>query len=458
MGEYLPPPLGILCLAAYLEAHHDDVEIQVVDCQAERLGWHVLQQRIESLKPDIVAPSSLSTTNAYVVARTVEMAKHVNPTIVTLAGGLHYSALAEESLQTYPELDVVVRGEGEQTLLNLVHAVEKEESLSQVKGLSFRRDGKIIHTPNQPVIKDLDTLPFPGYHFVRQHMKDYHFTMMAGKDNPYALIEASRGCDHTCAFCAQWRFWGPCRRKSPKRVADEFEHVYREFGSRFLWLVDDNLGLGQYVNELCDELTARGITDDLLWFLQARVDDIIANKDLLPKMHKTGLNWILTGVESHDPGTLERYRKGIQPSMAKEAIRLLKQNNILAQTTAIIGERHESHETLEAFREWIQDVDPDIAIFMALTPFPGTELYQLAREKGWIEDTNWANYDMVHAIMSTDYLTRAEIQQELYRCYKSYYGSWGRRIRGLFSSNWVKRTYYRYMMRQGMLRMLRGLF
>jgi anaerobic magnesium-protoporphyrin IX monomethyl ester cyclase len=458
MGEYLPPPLGLLCLAAYLETHHDDVEIQVVDCQAEGVGWDGLEQRIKSFKPDIVAPSALSTANAYLVARTTELAKRVNPMTTTLAGGLHYSVLAQESLEAYPELDAVVRGEGEQTLLELVRAVENDEPLSHVKGLSFRRDGRVVHTPDRPVIKDLDTLPFPGYHFVRQHMKKYHFTMMAGKDKPYALLEASRGCDHNCAFCGQWRYWGPCRRKSPKRVADEFEHVYREYGSRFLWLVDDNLGLGPYMNQLCDELIARGITDDLLWFLQARVDDIIASKDLLAKMRRTGVHWILTGVESHDPATLEKYRKGIEPSMAKEAIDLLKQNNILAQATAIIGERHESHETLEVFRRWIQDVSPDIAIFMVLTPFPGTELYKLATEKGWIEATNWANYDMVHAIMPTEHLTRAEVQHELYQCYRSYYGSWGRRIRGLFSSNWVKRTYYRYMMRQGILRMLRGLF
>jgi anaerobic magnesium-protoporphyrin IX monomethyl ester cyclase len=458
MGEYLPPPLAILCLAAYLEAHHDDVKIQVVDCQAERLSWSGLEQRIKSFKPDIVAPSALSTTNAYVIARTVELAKRVNPRITTVAGGLHYSTLAQTSLETYPELDLVVRGEGEQTLLELVQAIEKEQPLSRVKGLSFRRDGQVVHTPDRPLIRDLDTLPFPGYHFVRQHTRNYHFTMMAGRKNPLAMLEASRGCDHTCAFCSQWRYWGPCRRKSPKRVADEFEYVYREFGSRFLWLVDDNLGLSKYMDQFCDELIERGITDDLLWFLQARVDDIIASKDLLPKMRETGLHWVLTGVESHDPATLEKYRKGIQPSMAKQAVDLLKQNDILAQTTAIIGDRHDSHTTLEAFRKWIQDVSPDIAIFMVLTPFPGTELYHLAEERGWIEDKNWANYDMVHAIMPTEHLTRDQVQRELYECYRSYYGSWRRRLRGLFSSNWVKRTYYRYMMRQGMLSMLRGLF
>lgn len=457
MGEYLPPPLGILCLAAYLEAKHEAVEIKVIDCQAEQMDWGTLEKRIAAFKPDIVAPSSVSTGNAFLVLRTVELAKKVDPAITTVAGGQHFTALAQESLAAYPELDIVVRGEGEQTLFELVHALESEQPLSRVRGLTFRQNGNIIQTPRRPVIKNLDTLPFPGYHFVREHMSRYHFTMMAG-DAPYTLVEGSRGCDHRCTFCTQWGFWGRCRRKSPRRIADEFEYCYREFGSRFIWFTDDNYDLGPHMDQLCDELIGRGITDDLLWFIQVRSDDIIANQDLLPKMRKAGVHWVMAGLESHDHATLEKYRKGIEPSMAKQAMDLLRQHGILAQSTAIIGERSDSRESIEAFRQWIQHVNPDVAIFMCLTPFPGTELYKLAQRNGWIEETNWTNFDMVHAIMPTEHLTRAEVQQELYQCYREFYGSWRRRLRGLFSTNKIRRTYYWYMMKQGLLKALKELF
>lgn len=457
MGEYRPPPFGLLCLAAYLEANLEQAEIRVVDCQAEQLLWGDLRDQIASFKPDIICPSTLSTMNAYLTARTVQLAKQVDPEITTVVGGLHFSVLAQESLDAFPEIDFVVRGEGERTLLDLVKTLEANQPLDQVKGLTYREKGKIIHTPDRPPIPNLNALPYPGYHFVRDHMKKYHFAMMAGKKNPYALIEASRGCNHKCTFCTQWRFWGRCRQKSPKRVADEFEYVYREFGSRFLWLTDDNLGLGKWMDQFCDELLERDITDDLLWFMQIRADDIITHQQLLPKMRKTGLHWAMAGVETHNASTLEKYRKGLDPSMAKQAINLLKENDIMAQTTAIIGERSDTHESIEAFRRWIDDVDPDIAIFMILTPYPGTELYEEAKRQGWIEEEKWSHYDMVHVVMPTEHLSIREVQRELYLCYKKFFGSWKRRIGGMFSSNKVKRKCYRYMMKQGVVKALKEL-
>lgn len=130
----------------------------------------------------------------------------------------------------------------------------------------------------------------------------------------------------------------------------------------------------------------------------------------------------------------------------------------MSQTTAIIGDRNDTHESIEAFRNWLDDVDPDIAIFMILTPYPGTELYETAKREGWIEEENWFHYDMVHAVMPTEHLSRREVQEELYQCYRQFFGSWGRRIGGLFSSNKIKRRCYRYMMKQGVVLMLRDLF
>jgi anaerobic magnesium-protoporphyrin IX monomethyl ester cyclase len=236
------------------------------------------------------------------------------------------------------------------------------------------------------------------------------------------------------------------------------EHCYREYGAKFLWLTDDNFGLGERANSLCDEIIRRGIADDIMWFAQARCDDIVNYSSLLPKMRRAGALWMLVGVESQNPATLETFHKGIKPSDAKLAMNLLKKNDIFAQATLIIGERRDSHESIEKLREFVNDIDPDLAIFMILTPFPGTELYDTAKLNGWIEDTNWANYDMIHAIMPTESLSRDEIQAELYQCYRSFYGSMKRRMKGLFSPNALTRRTYMYLASQGLLKALRDLF
>jgi anaerobic magnesium-protoporphyrin IX monomethyl ester cyclase len=166
MGEYLPPPLGILQLASYLESRSENFDIEVVDCQAERLGWSGLEKRIESFQPDIVAPSSVATCNAYAVLRTLEIAKKVNPEVLTFVGGQHFTALAQESLEAYPEIDAVVRGEGEETFFELAKKVNENGSLAKVRGASFKHNGKVVHNPPRPLITNLNDLPFPGYHFV----------------------------------------------------------------------------------------------------------------------------------------------------------------------------------------------------------------------------------------------------------------------------------------------------
>lgn len=459
MGEYLPPPLGILELAAYLEAQNQNVDIEVLDCQVERVDWKGLEKRLESFCPDIVAPSALATCNTYTVLRTLETAKKVNSDIRTVVGGQHFTATAQESLEKHHEIDVVVRGEGEQTFAELIQITAQKKPLSRVKGISFKHNGKILHNPSRPLIKDINELPFPGYHFVEDHMSKYHFTMMAGTNTGYALIEASRGCPHRCTFCSQWKHWrGTWRTKSPKRIADEMEYCYREYGSRFLWLTDDNFGLGERADDLCNEILQRGIEDDIMWFAQARSDDIVNHNDILDKMRRAGNLWMLVGIESHSHVTLDTFRKDIKPSDSKNAIDLLKKHDIFAQATLIIGERKDTYESIEELREFVNYVDPDLAIFMILTPFPGTDLYKVAKRSGWIEDTNWANYDMVHAIMPTEYLSKEAVQQELYQCYRSFYGNVKRRIKGLFSSNELKRRTYRYLASQGTLKALRDLF
>ncbi|NIM45699.1 MAG: radical SAM protein [Nitrososphaeria archaeon] len=459
MGEYLPPPLGLLQLAAYLEEKDKRVEIEVLDCQAEYLDWKGMERRIESFDPDIVASAGLSTCNTYTAVQTLGIAKKVDPSVLTVVGGQHFTVTAQESLEKYAEVDVIVRGEGEQTLVELVQALSERRPFSKVNGISFRHGEEILHNASRPLIEDLNSLPFPAYHLVEDVIHKYHFTMMAGPKTQYALIEGSRGCPHRCTFCTQWRHWeGRFRSKSAKRIADEMEFCHQKFGSTFLWLTDDNFGLGRRARDLCDEIIQRRLSDDLMWFIQARCDDVVEHQDILPKMRKAGNLWMLLGVESPSRGTLKSFNKHVDPEDAGRAVKLLKKNDIFAQTMFIIGEWKDSAESMAHLREYVDDLDPDLAIYMVLTPFPGTEIFETAQRNSWIEDDNWSNYDMAHAIMPTETLSREEVQEEFYRCYRGFYGSWGRRLKGVLSTNKLKRRTYRYLASRGLLNQLQSLF
>ncbi len=453
MGEYLPPPFGLIQLAAYLERSLPEVEIEVFDCTPQQLSWGDIKRKIEAFQPDIVATGGFATCNVYTVVRTLEIAKKVQASILTVTGGQAFSAMAQESLEEYPVIDVIVRGEGELTFTELVQLSSQHRAFSQIEGISFRLNGQIIHNPSRALIQDLHQLPFPGYHFVRDLVRKYHFAAMAGYNAPYALVEGTRGCIHRCTFCTQWAHWGGiCRQKSPERIADEIEFCYNEYGSRFIWLTDDNFGAGRRAALLADELNMRRIGDDLMLFLQWRCDDVIESKAALPRLRNSGLHWVMMGVESPSTGTLASFRKGVDVEQAISAVKALKENGIFSHTMFVIGDRKDTHSSIAELKTFASRLDPDFAIFTALTPLPGTEIYAEAQRQGWIEDRNLAHYDMAHAIMPTETLSRKDVQEELYDCYRSFYGSWRRRLGGLLADNRLKRHIYRYMMRRQVIR------
>jgi len=457
MGEYLPPPTSLLILAAYIERELPDIEIDVLDCQGEQISWDGLEKHIESYDPSIVLTSGF-TCNAYTCARTVEIAKTVDENITTIVGGIHFSSVPEESLIDFPEIDYIVRGEGELTIVELVKTLRSRKNVRQVKGISYQHKGKIIHTPSRPLIKNLDTLPYPAYHLVEKHLSKYHFSMMAGKNTRYMVLEGGRGCNHRCTFCTQWKHWGGIwRTKSIKRIADEIEFLNETYDGVFLWFADDHFKFSVRGKSLYKELKHRRCKDDVMLFLQARTDDVAKHPDLVTKLREVGTYWIMCGVESDSTATLDEFKKGTKNQDAYETMKILRDNDVFSHAMFVTGARRDTHESIERLRQFSLDLEPDFAIYTALTPFPGTMYFDTAKKNGWIEDTNYANYDMAHAIMSTESLSRKEVQQELWKCYQTFYGSYIRNIAGVFSRNKFKRTLYRHMAGQHVLTKFRRL-
>jgi anaerobic magnesium-protoporphyrin IX monomethyl ester cyclase len=421
-----------------VERELPDWEIEIFDCQAQRKNWDDIEKEIEAYSPLIVATSGF-TCNAYVCARVAEIAKKVNPNIVTVVGGIHFSQVPEESLTDFPEIDYIVRGEGEETLVELLKVLQNGKNVSDVKGLSFKHNGKIIHTNDRPLIENLDTLPYPAYHLVEDQIKNYHFTMMAGKDTIYMVMEGARGCSHKCTFCTQWNHWnGVWRTKSPKRIVNEIEFQRRG-------------------KALLSELKPRKFIKDVMLFFQARTDDVANNPDLVGQFRDVGNYWVMMGVENHSKERLKEYRKGISVPDAYKAVKILNESDIFSHSMFVIGSRKDTAESMEQLREFSLDLGSDFSIYTTLTPYPGTVYYDTAKDNGWIEDTNYAHYDMAHAIMPTETVSRKEVQQELWRCYRARYGSIPKNIAGVFSRKKLKRNLYRHYARQQILKKLKGL-
>jgi len=203
---------------------------------------------------------------------------------------------------------------------------------------------------------------------------------------------------------------------------------------------------------------SQGFAYDIMWFMKVRCDDVVKHADVLPRMRKAGLRRVLLGVESHDASTLDSFRKKTTPDDARKAVKFLKTNDIFSQGMFIIGQRTDTAKSIANLRDFANDLDPDLAILGILTPFPATAVFEEAEQNGWIDDWNWANYDMVHAVMPTESLSVKEVQEEPYNCYRSFFGSWNRRIGRIFSSKALKRRLYRYMASQGIVNQVKTLF
>lgn len=451
MGEYLPPPTSLLILAAYVEQEIPDIEIDILDCQAERVGWKGIENYIASTEPSIVLTSGF-TCNAYSCARTSEIAKKIDPEIITIVGGIHFSFVPDESLNDFPEIDFIVRGEGELTLVELIRTLNKGEKPIHVKGISYRYNKKNVHNKQRPLIKNLDDLPYPAYHLIEDSIKNYHFTMMAGRNTQYMVLEGGRGCEYRCTFCTQWNHWGGIwRTKSIKRIADEIEHLNETYGGVFLWFTDDHMNIATRGKQLSDELKKRSCKDDIMLFLQARTDDVAQNPEIIKNLREAGTYWIMCGVESDSADNLNEYKKKTHVKDAYSSMKILNENDIFSHAMFVIGSRKDTHESIESLRQFSTDLEPDFAIYTALTPFPGTVYFEQAKKNSWIEDFNYANYDMAHAVMPTETLSRNEVQYELWKCYRHFYGSYTKGIAGIFSRNKLKRTLYRHMAGQRVL-------
>ncbi len=445
-------PLAYPCLGAFLKQRMVGIEVKVIDCLPLKIGWKSLREIIAREKPDVVGVGD-KVCYAHEGIKVVQMAKELNPGVITIAGGHFHSHLPKYSLEMFTCLDFVVRYEGEETLLELLQVLQQGGNLSEVASIAYRDNGKIIVTSPRSVIKNLDDLPFPDY-----DLMPVNKYATFGKLWPKAItIQGARGCGYDCKFCSWTVTEGEHRlesgaeilepkhrKKSVARVIDEIDFLYNKYGIRYLFWVEGTWNYDhKWVNALCESIIKRGY--QLGWWAFVRSDLLLEQERLgiLKTMVKAGLRHTLIGGERSDDGELQALGKGgLQASDLMKACRLLenKYPEVFRQATFTTGIRSESESSIKKLGKFSRKVHLDFAAFHPLTPWPGTILWDEAKRKGWIEEYDFSKFDMFSPVMASEHLSREEISKFSQKLYKDFVLKQPLRyIQGLFSCYPIRR-------------------
>lgn len=389
-------------------------EVKIIDAPALDLSVHQIEDILNKDQPEIIGitASTPMIYDAYEVARA---AKEVCPNSAVVLGGPHPTFLPIETLQECPSADIVCIGEGEETIVELAEAIRRKIDLSKVRGIAFRtEDGRIVKTESRPLIKDLDSLPFPAWHLLPMDK----YTVL-GKKAIVCHIISSRGCPFRCIFCSSSKVFGKkYRARSAKNVVDEIEFLVSEYNPESIEFSDDEFTLDQKrTEEICDELKKRGI--DIPWACGSRVDTV--SKSLLMKMREAGCSFIYYGIESASQRILNFIKKGITIEQIKKAVEATKEAGIKIMGSFMIGFPDETREEIKSTLSFPKKLKVDYVQFTIATPYPGTELYEMAKRENLLLTEDWSQYTTLKPVMALKDISAKELQRLIKRAYISFY-------------------------------------
>jgi anaerobic magnesium-protoporphyrin IX monomethyl ester cyclase len=399
------PNIGLSDLSAYLIAHgYNDVEIKNFCMDS----WDVVTEHLkkyQSFGKSLIVGINCFSDTRYATFKLAQIAKKIIPECTTIVGGVHASILFENILKTNPSIDAIVVGEGEISLLEITKRTQRGEPLSEdIKGIAFRKNSKIVFTGQPELIKDLDDLPMTAHHLydIEALRWNHDFNPLKNiamnfilKDTSFApkiwYMNTSRGCLGKCQFCTGNRVWeGKWRARSPQLVVDEIEYLHNHFGINLISFFDSCFITNRKrVKELCEEILRRELK--IYWICLTRVDNI-GDVDLLQIMRKAGCLGICFGIESGSPIILQNINKNCDISQAKTAIQMTQKAGIKAFTFYIVGNFGETDQTIRETIDFIKEVKSDILSIGYNMVYPGTELYEIAKSRGWIDDLSWDKF------------------------------------------------------------------
>ncbi len=377
------PPLGLAYLASFVRK--EGYNPMIVDLNIDNYSDENISALVREFNP-LVTGISFMTNQYGGCLRLAELIKSSQESTCVVAGGPHVSALPEEILNECPSIDVSVIGEGEATFLELVNAVKSgKKNFHHINGLCFRANGEIIRTAARPLIENVESIPFPAWDLIKVE-KYSVFSIEEG--NTFALL-SSRGCPNYCIFCDSHTVFGrKFRARSAQHIFSEIEFLHRKYGMTKFDFVDDMITLKkERVLKLCRLLKESGIP--FKWMANARVNTI--DKEMLREMKECGCIRIDVGVESGDPVVRNIARKGTTNEQIINTHKWAKETGIQIGAFTMVGNLGENMESVKMTAELLKDIGEDVMISIAC-PFPGTELYRIAREKGYLKITDWSRY------------------------------------------------------------------
>lgn len=389
------PPLGLLYIVRYLNEKGINTKVYNADYEAgfifresdiakrhkhlENLynpdfeAWKAVRQIIKKHSPDIVGITT--TTSSYISALNVaKIVKEETPDTKIILGGSHVTALPEEAASE-PEIDAVVVGEGEQTMLEIAQGRKYKD----IKGLCFKHKKRIIKTQCRELIKDIDTLPFPM-------LEDMIFEKT--RKRTFSEMFSSRGCPYNCIFCASALIWRRrLRLRRPEKIYEEMLFRKERYKAEDFQFGDDALTLNkERILTVCKYIRKLGVT----WSCQTRADHI--TKEVVKAMKDGGCREVALGIESGNQRILDIARKNLKVEDVRRAAKIIKKGGIRLMTFFIFGLPGETEQSIKDTFNLIKEIRPDGIVANIATPLPGTELYNIAENNGWITNRNWANY------------------------------------------------------------------
>jgi anaerobic magnesium-protoporphyrin IX monomethyl ester cyclase len=424
-----PPAWAAYLTGALKAAGYSDVRF--VDAMTNNLTDENLRTILAKDKPDVVGATAI-TPSIYKAENVLRIVKDVHPDAITVLGGIHATFMYQQVLSEAPWIDAIVRGEGEEILVNLIRCIDQGRwpvDRHAIKGLAFTErsgaDPRIVATAAAPTVKDLDAiqadwdiLEWSKYKYIPMNCR-------------VAIPNMARGCPFTCSFCSQWKFWRDYRIRDPKKVVDEIEGLFRRHDVRFFILADEEptINRKKFV-QFCEELIARDLPRHIQWGINTRVTDILRDEALLPLYRKAGLIHVSLGTEAAAQLKLDRFNKETKVADNKKAIRLLREAGIVVAAQFIVGLENETKETLEETYRMAQDWAPDLANWSMYTPWPFTALFQELKEK--VEVFDFDKYNFVTPIIRPEAMDRGELLDRVMNNYRRFYMR-----KALFSYPWA---------------------
>ncbi len=445
-------PLAYPTLAAYLREHMTDIELTILDCCVEKMGYASLERRLAHDQPDVICIGE-KVVYAHEALKTFKLARSVVPNAILIAGGVFFTPQTAYTFEHCPEIDFIVKHEGEETLRELLETLRAGAAPWDVRGIAYHRDGRTVETAPRPLIQDLDSLPFPAYDLagVERYAPFGHLWPNA------ATVQRARGCIDECRFCSWWvqeseqrwdgKEWAPRKRvrsKSPKRMVEEIAWLYTDFNIRYLFWVDATWNIDDdWLNAFCDEIIRRKY--DLGWWAFFRVDRVQEQhrNGTLERMVRAGLRHVLVGVERAETSDVESLAKHrYTREKTREAFHILARHypEVFRQGTFITGLPDDDEASIKDLLNYAHECNLDFAAFHPLTPFPGTPLFEEVIQSPLLEEREFHRYDMFYPVLRTKYLTREEVAALTTWCQQNFVGKKpGRFFQRLLSPHAVRR-------------------